>query len=106
MSRRQKKKRSWQLQEAKARLSDLVRTAATDGPQEITVRGEPAAVMLSQADYEKLSGGRDVQSLADFLLSSPLAGLNMDFERDQTLTREAGLLDDSPDGPDGGPDAR
>jgi antitoxin Phd len=102
MSKR--RKNSWQLQEAKARLSDLVRTAATDGPQEITVRGEPAAVVVSQADYKKLSGKHDTQSLADFLLSSPLAGLNMDFERDQTLTREVDLRESSSDRRGGRPD--
>jgi prevent-host-death family protein len=86
---------TWQLQEAKARLSDLVKGAASDGPQEITVRGKPAAVVLSRADYDKLRAKPTVKSLSDFLLSSPLAGLDMDFERDQSLTREAGFLDDA-----------
>ena len=81
------------MQEAKARLSELVKTAATDGPQEITVRGEPAAVVLSRADYDKLRGKRKTHNLPDFLLSSPLAGLDIDFEREQSLTREGGLFD-------------
>lgn len=85
--------RTWQLQEAKAQLSELVKTAATDGPQEITVRGEPAAVVLSRADYDKLRGKRKTHNLSDFLLSSPLAGLDIDFEREQSLTREGGLFD-------------
>ena len=38
---------SWQLQEAKARLSELVKSAEHEGPQEITVHGRPAAVVLS-----------------------------------------------------------
>jgi prevent-host-death family protein len=91
---KQKKHRAWQLQEAKAQLSELVKRAVTDGPQEITVRGEPAAVVLSRADYDKLRGKRKSQNLSDFLLSSPLAGLDIDFERDQSLTREGGLFDD------------
>lgn len=95
MKMRKQKKGSWQLQHAKARLSDLVKSAASDGPQEITVRGEPAAVVLSRADYDKLRGKPRAQSLSDFLLSSPLAGLDIDFERDQSLTREGGLLDDA-----------
>ena len=41
MKLRKQKKGSWQLQDAKARLSDLVKRAASDGPQEITVRGVP-----------------------------------------------------------------
>lgn len=92
MSKR--KTRGWQLQEAKARLSELVKAAARDGPQEITVRGEPAAMVLSRADYEKLRGQRKTQNLSDFLLSSPLAGLDIEFERDQSHTGEGGLFDD------------
>ena len=42
----------WQLQEAKARFSELVKNASTLGPQEITVHGEPAAVVMSKADFE------------------------------------------------------
>ena len=38
---------SWQLQQAKAHLSDLVKQAAAGKPQEITVRGEPTVVILS-----------------------------------------------------------
>ena len=38
---------SWQLQEAKARLSELVKSAEQDGPQEITVHGRAAAVVVS-----------------------------------------------------------
>ena len=95
MKMRKPKKGSWQLQDAKARLSDLVKRAASDGPQEITVRGEPAVVVLSRADYDRLRSKPKARSLSDFLLSSPLAGLDVDFERDQSLTREGGLLDDA-----------
>lgn len=94
--KKRRKIRAWQLQEAKAQLSELVKTAATDGPQEITVRGEPAAVVLSQADYDRLRGKRKARNLSDVLLSSPLAGLDIDFERDQSPTREGGLFDDDP----------
>jgi prevent-host-death family protein len=95
----QGKKRAWQLQEAKARLSDLVKKAATDGPQEITLRGQPAAVVLSRADYDKLRGKRKAQNLSDFLLHSPLAGLDIDFERDRSLTPEGGLFDEEREEP-------
>lgn len=85
---------AWQLQHAKARLSALIKLACTQGPQEITVRGETAAVLLSRADYDKLRNQRKVQNLSDFLLRSPLAGLNIDFERDRSLTRDDSLFDD------------
>lgn len=47
---------AWRLEEAKARLSELVRRAGTEGPQRVTVRGRPAAVVLSAETYERLSG--------------------------------------------------
>ena len=85
---------SWQLQDAKARLSELVKKAATEGPQEITVHGKPAVVVLSSAEFEKLKGGKQEQSIVDFLLNSPLKGLDIDFERDKSLTRDAPIFDE------------
>ncbi|MYL02036.1 MAG: type II toxin-antitoxin system Phd/YefM family antitoxin, partial [Gammaproteobacteria bacterium] len=41
----------WQVQEAKARFSELVRSADS-GPQTITVHGRRAAVVLSADDYD------------------------------------------------------
>lgn len=39
------RKSTWQLQEAKNKLSEVIRRAREEGPQTITVRGEPAAVV-------------------------------------------------------------
>jgi prevent-host-death family protein len=35
--------RKWSLQEAKAKFSELVRKAQTEGPQIVTVHGQPSA---------------------------------------------------------------
>ena len=43
----------WQLQEAKNRLSEVVRLAQSDGPQTITVRGEDAVVVVSASEYRR-----------------------------------------------------
>lgn len=80
---------TWQLQEAKARLSELVKRAATEGPQEITVRGESAAIIVSRADFEKLKLQQAPKpSLVELLQSSPFMGLDIEFERDKSLPRE------------------
>ena len=42
-----KLKRTWQLQEAKARLSRVVAEAKERGPQTITVHGEASVVVVS-----------------------------------------------------------
>jgi len=60
---------TWQLQEAKARLSEVIKRAATEGPQIVTQRGVESAVVLSVADYELLKGKRP--SFVEYLLSGP-----------------------------------
>jgi antitoxin Phd len=59
----------WQLQEAKARLSEVVRRAGTDGPQTITYRGKDSVVVVAAGEYERLVGRK--KSFVDFLLSIP-----------------------------------
>lgn len=44
----------WQLQEAKNKLSQLVKEASKGVPQIITVHGKSAAVVISARDYQKL----------------------------------------------------
>jgi prevent-host-death family protein len=46
----------WSLQDAKARFSEVevVRLAGEQGPQEITLRGDPAVVVVSITDYRRL----------------------------------------------------
>ena len=81
---------SWQLQEAKARLSEVINKAQGEGPQHITVRGVSAAVVLSEADYERLVGRGE--SLVEFMRRSPLFGQDdVEFDRDGSLAREVEL---------------
>lgn len=77
--------RKWQLQDAKARLSEVVKKAGTEGPQEITLRGKPEAVLMSRKDYDKAMGEKP--SFARFMQDSPLKGVAVDLERDDSLTR-------------------
>lgn len=82
--------RHWQIQEAKARLSELIKDAEHEGPQEITLHGRPVAVVLSREDYERLTGTGE--SLATFMRRSPLHGLEeLELERDRSPTRETEL---------------
>lgn len=75
---------SWQLQEAKARFSELVRRAVSEGPQEITVHGEQTAILLSAADYERLSATKP--TLLELLRSAQLdEPLMVERNRDTTM---------------------
>lgn len=69
----------WNLQDAKARLSELVDRCIAGEPQIILRRGQPAAVLVSHSEYERHSAPRE--SLISFLQRSPLRGLDLDFER-------------------------
>ncbi len=81
---------TWQMQEAKAHLSELVKLAESEGPQDITLHGRTVAVVLSHAAFERLSGND--KSLVAFMRQSPLYGLDeLEFERDTSLTREVAL---------------
>lgn len=78
---------SWQMQTAKARFSELVKHAADDGPQEITVHGRSVAVVISRELFDRLSGNQS--SLVDFMRQSPLCEQDdIVFERDRSLPRE------------------
>ncbi len=82
--------REWALQDAKARLSEVVRLAMEHAPQEITLRGESAVVVLSRKEYDALT--QRGASLVEFMRNSPLYGADdVQFDRDQSLTREISL---------------
>lgn len=72
--------RRWQLQDAKNQLSRVVTAAREHGPQTITVHGEPAAVVVSVEEFQKLARPRD--SLVEFFRRSPLAGVKLVRSKD------------------------
>jgi prevent-host-death family protein len=81
---------TWQMQEAKARLSEVVKRAEYDGPQDITLHGRSVAVMLSREAFDRLAGTGE--SLVAFMQRSPLYGLeNVRLDRDKSTTREVAL---------------
>ena len=59
----------WQLQEAKQRFSELIRSVEADGPQFVTRHGQEVAVVVSVAEYRHLRNtGPDFK---EFLQSAP-----------------------------------
>lgn len=73
----------WKLEDAKARFSEVVRLANSDGPQHVTVRGKDAAVVLSADAYDKLQPpSPDHLPLVPFLQSLNLDGLDLTRDRD------------------------
>jgi len=68
----------WQVQEAKAMLSEVIKAAAVK-PQIITVRGKETAVILSFVEYQKLVHPR--QTLFEFIQNSPLRNLELELPK-------------------------
>ena len=62
--------RVWQLQDAKARLSELIDTARKNGPQVITQRGVKSAVVLPFDQWEQEQSG-EKPTLLEILRSGP-----------------------------------
>ena len=59
----------WQVQDAKQRFSELIRTAHAEGPQIVTRHGEEIAVVVDIADYRRLKG--ETTEFKDYLRSGP-----------------------------------
>ena len=80
---------TWQLQEAKNRLSEVVRKARSEGPQIITLHGSAAAVVVSAQDYGRMS--RPKGKLVDFFRKSPLVGIKLNLTRSKDTGRAIDL---------------
>lgn len=79
----------WQLQDAKNKLSQLVREARKGAPQYITVHGQNAAVIISAQEYAQLTRSQTTLSSA---LLEPLLGDNEElFARNTDVGRDLGL---------------
>lgn len=77
----------WKLAEAKNKFSELVRRALEEGPQRVT-RRKDAVVVLSETDYERLTGQRP--SFRDYLIGAPSLE-DVDLRRDRSPMREVDL---------------
>jgi prevent-host-death family protein len=83
---------SWQVQTAKARFSEVLRLARTQGPQRITRQGKEGVVMISDEQYERLTArSRQPKSIVQFFRESPLVGVDLDLERDKDTGRDIDL---------------
>jgi antitoxin Phd len=78
----------WQVQEAKARLSEVIERARTDGPQVITRHGEERAVVLSIEDYRSMTAPK--MDFISYLLSGPKVD-DFEIERDKDTGRDVDL---------------
>jgi prevent-host-death family protein len=68
--------KSWPVQDAKARFSELLQTCLTQGPQIVTKRGADAAVLVPVDEWQRLQLAAR-PSLKALLLSPSPGGLSL-----------------------------
>ena len=77
---------TWQLQEAKNKLSRVIKDAIQNGPQIITRRGTEVAIVISIDEYRKMTAPKG--KLSEFFSQSPLASVELDLTRDKSSARQ------------------
>jgi prevent-host-death family protein len=70
---------TWSVAEAKAKFSEMIDRALSQGPQTITRKGKTAAVIVGAEEWERKT--MRAGSLAEFLAASPLRGSGMKVHR-------------------------
>jgi len=77
---------TWQLHEAKNKLSQVVDGALRQGPQIITRRGEEVVIVIAYEQFKKMTVSE--QKLSDFFRKSPLVSEELDLTRDKSAIRQ------------------
>ncbi len=82
--------RGWKLEDAKARFSEVVRRARSEGPQRVSVRGRDAVVVIAADEFERLQPrAADPLPFVAFLETLSVEGL--DLTRDDDVGRTVAL---------------
>jgi prevent-host-death family protein len=77
---------TWSLAEAKAKLSEVVEKARTQGPQHLTRNGKDAVVVVSAVEWERQT--HTPRTMYEFLERSPLKGSAIELEREPDQGRD------------------
>ena len=70
---------AWTVAEAKAKFSEVIDRATSDGPQTITRNGRTAVVVVAADEWERKT--RRKGNLAEFFASSPLRNSGVKIKR-------------------------
>jgi len=80
---------NWTVAEAKAKFSEIIERALSEGPQTITKRGRTAAIVVGADEWErktKRAGNR-----AECFAGSPLRGAGLKVRRNKSRPRKVSL---------------
>jgi len=78
----------WRLQDAKARFSELVRRARSEGPQRVTMNGRDEVVVISAEEFRRLKGDPTGQALIAVMQASPHREFELEPARNAMPVRE------------------
>jgi prevent-host-death family protein len=81
----------WRLQDAKARFSELVRMAHSDGPQHVTLHGRDAVVVVDADEFNRLKGAQTGELLIEALQASPHRQIEIEPRRSAMPVRTVKL---------------
>lgn len=70
---------TWTVAEAKAKFSEVIERAKSEGPQTITRRGQAAVVVVGAEEWEHKT--KRTGNLAEFFAASPLRGSGLRTRR-------------------------
>ena len=79
----------WTVAEAKAKFSEIIERAMSEGPQTITRNGRPAAVVVGAEEWERKT--KRVGNLAEFFAASPLRQSGLKINRMKQRSRKISL---------------
>lgn len=80
---------NWTVAEAKAKFSEVIDRAMSEGPQTVTRKGRKAAVIVGAEEWERKT--RRIGNLAEFFASSPLRGSGLKIRRNKERPRKPDL---------------
>ena len=79
----------WTVAQAKAKFSEVIDKAESDGPQTITRNGRTTAVVVAAKEWERKTKRKG--TLADFFAASPLRGSGVQIRRRRGRVRKIEL---------------
>jgi prevent-host-death family protein len=80
---------TWSVAEAKAKFSEVIDKAMSEGPQTVTRKGRTAVVIVDAKEWQRKT--KRVGTLADFFADSPLRGSGLKLQRRRDRPRKINL---------------
>lgn len=80
---------NWTVAEAKAKFSEIIERAKSEGPQTITKNGHTAAVVVGAEEWKRKT--HRIGNLAEFFAASPLRDSGLEIPRFKAKPRKISL---------------